>query len=383
MDAPLAGLKVVELARILAGPWLGQTLADLGADVIKVEAPEGDDTRRWGPPFIERDHPNGEREKVAAYFQSTNRGKHSVICDFNNLDDLKKLKALISEADVLIENFKVGGLKKYGLDFETVHKLNPKLIYTSITGFGQDGPRADQPGYDFLIQGMCGIMDLTGTLDGEPQKIGVAWIDVLTGLYGTIAVQAALTDREKSGKGQQIDMSLLDCGVGALANQAANSLIGNLHPTRMGNAHPSIVPYQLFPTNDGHLIIACGNDRQFEALCKALEITDVATSINYQTNPARVENREALSVILTERTKLFSKADLIALLEKASVPVGPVNSVTEALGEQQIKHRNMKIDPEGIKSLRTPIQFSRSALNVEKAAPLLGTGKWQFGKDKS
>ncbi|WP_323020381.1 CaiB/BaiF CoA-transferase family protein, partial [Pararhodobacter sp.] len=286
--APLKGLRVVELARILAGPWIGQTLADLGAEVIKVEAPEGDDTRRWGPPFIERPLPGGGTEMVAAYFHAANRGKTSVTCDFQNEGDLARLRDLIAEADVLVENFKLGGLRKFGLDYESLSALNPRLIYASVTGFGQTGPRAALPGYDFLVQGMSGIMDLTGDPAGEPQKVGVAWIDIFTGLYGVIGIQAALTERARSGLGQHLDLSLLDCGVAVLANQATNYLLGGVNPARLGNAHPNIVPYQVFPASDGHVIVACGNDRQFAAFCRLLDLPDLPGNPDYATNPARV-----------------------------------------------------------------------------------------------
>ncbi|WP_373356776.1 CaiB/BaiF CoA transferase family protein [Pseudoroseicyclus sp. CXY001] len=378
MSAPLAGLKVVELARILAGPWLGQTLADLGAEVIKIEAPEGDDTRRWGPPFLDRDDGRGGTERVAAYFHATNRGKSSVICDFGQPDDLARLKALISEADVLIENFKVGGLAKYGLDYPSLREANPGLVYASITGFGQDGPRASQPGYDFLVQGMSGIMDLTGEPEGEPQKVGVAWIDIFTGLYGTIAVQAALAERARSGLGQQLDLALFDTGLGVLANQAANWLIGGQEPGRLGNAHPNIVPYQVFPAADGHLIIACGNDRQFRALCEVLALPSLAADPAYATNGDRVTNRAALAAILSSATAGRSRADLIAALTAAGVPGGPINRVPEALADPQAEARAMAIAPEGIPGLRTPIRLSRSPLTTEKAAPLLGAGRWSF-----
>jgi crotonobetainyl-CoA:carnitine CoA-transferase CaiB-like acyl-CoA transferase len=378
-DAPLRGLKVIELARILAGPWMGQTLADLGAEVIKVEGPEGDDTRRWGPPFIERPLPGGGTETVAAYFHATNRGKTSVTCDFSNPDDLARLKDLIAEADVLVENFRVGGLKKYGLDYAAAATINPRLIYASITGFGQGGPRATQPGYDFLIQGMCGIMDLTGDPDGAPQKVGVAWIDVFTGLYGVIAVQAALAERERSGNGQHIDLSLFDCGVGVLANQATNHLLGGSIPTRLGNAHPNIVPYQVFAASDGHMIIACGNDRQFRALCAVLGLDTLADTPAYATNPARVENRTDLVAMISDRTRLMPRSDLIAACDRAGVPAGPINSVAEALAEPQVAARGMQIAPEGIAGLRTPIRFSRSTLSLARAGPPLGTGSWTFG----
>lgn len=377
-EAPLKGLRVVELARILAGPWIGQTLADLGAEVIKVEAPEGDDTRRWGPPFIDRPTPDGGSEKVAAYFHAANRGKSSVTCDFSDPGDLARLKALIATADVVIENFKVGGLAKFGLDYASLSATNPGLVYASVTGFGQDGPRASQPGYDFLIQGMCGIMDLTGPPEGEPQKVGVAWIDIFTGLYGVIGVQAALAERARSGRGQHVDLSLLDCGVGVLANQAMNYLLGGAVPHRLGNAHPNIVPYQVFPARDGHLIIACGNDRQFVALCRALGRDDLARAPDYATNAGRVAGRAALCAALAQATAARPRADLIAALAAAGVPAGPINDVAEALSDPQIAARGLRIAPEGIPGLRTPIALSRSDLALDAAAPALGSGAWRW-----
>ena len=371
MGAPLEGLRVVELARILAGPWIGQTLADLGAEVIKVEAPEGDDTRRWGPPFLERPRPDGGTERVAAYFHAANRGKTSITCDFSDAEDLARLKELIATADVVVENFKVGGLKRFGLDYESLAAGNPRLVYASVTGFGQNGPRATQPGYDFLIQGMCGIMDLTGEPDGEPQKVGVAWIDIFTGLYGVIGIQAALAERERSGKGQHVDLSLLDTGVAVLANQAMNQMIGGVTPRRLGNAHPNIVPYQAFPASDGHVIIACGNDRQFAGLCRALRLEGLAENPDYATNPARVANRAALVPLIAGATARTSRAAIIAALEDAGVPAGPINSVADALAEPQIEARGLRIAPEGIPGLRTPIAFSRSRLVLDRAAPLL------------
>ncbi len=382
MNAPLQGLKVVELARILAGPWIGQTLADLGAEVIKVEAPEGDDTRRWGPPFVERPLPGGGTEKVAAYFFAANRRKTSVTCDFSDPEDLARVKALIAEADVVIENFKVGGLKKFGLDYDSVAAINPRIVYASVTGFGQTGPRASQPGYDFMIQGMCGIMDLTGDPAQEPQKIGVAWIDIITGLYGVIGVQAALAARAQSGKGQQVDLSLLDCGVGVLANQAMNWMIGGQLPHRLGNAHPNIAPYQVFACHDGHLIIACGNDRQFQSLCTVLALEDLSASPDFATNPARVANRAELTRRMSEATQTWEKTALIAALERAGVPAGPINNVAEALADPQIAARGMQIAPEGFGGLRTPLRFSQSELALEQAPPLLGQGSWQFSRSK-
>ncbi|WP_018001317.1 CaiB/BaiF CoA-transferase family protein [Paracoccus sp. N5] len=378
-EAPLKGLRVVELARILAGPWIGQTLADLGAEVIKVEAPEGDDTRRWGPPFIERPRADGSVETVAAYFHAANRGKTSVTCDFNDPADLDRLRGLIDQADVVVENFKLGGLRKFGLDYASVSARNPRLVYASITGFGQDGPRAAQPGYDFLIQGLSGIMDLTGEPGGEPQKVGVAWIDIFTGLYGVIAVQAALAERERSGQGQHLDLSLLDCGVAVLANQATNYLLGGAVPHRLGNAHPNIVPYQLFPASDGHLIVACGNDRQFAALCRVLDLPALAAEPDFATNPARVAHRDRLVPLLAAATRRFTRATLIAALEDAGVPGGPVNDVAEALADPQVAARGLRIAPEGIPGLRSPMRFSRSPLVADRAAPALGEGEWRFG----
>ncbi|KAB0677979.1 CaiB/BaiF CoA transferase family protein [Aureimonas leprariae] len=376
--APLAGLKVVELARILAGPWIGQTLADLGAEVIKVESPGGDDTRTWGPPFVERPDGRGGTERTAAYFHAANRGKRSVTCDFADAADLARLKTLIAEADVVVENFKVGGLRKFGLDHASLAASSPRLVTCSVTGFGQTGPRAGHPGYDFLIQGMCGIMDLTGDPDGEPQKVGVAWIDIFTGLYGVIGIQAALAERERSGLGQHIDLSLLDVGVAVLANQAMNHLAGGTVPRRMGNAHPNIVPYQVFPSSDGHLIIACGNDRQFAALCAVLGLEGIAVDPTFATNEARVVNRVALAALISAWTSLRTKGDLIAALEAAGVPGGPINTVAEAIADPQIAARGLQIAPEGLPGLKTPIQFSRSPLELAVAAPCLGHGEWRF-----
>ena len=377
-EGPLTGLKVVELARILAGPWIGQTLADLGATVIKVEAPEGDDTRRWGPPFIDRPRADGSTERVAAYFHAANRGKTSVTCDFNDADALARLRGLIDQADVVIENFKHGGLARFGLDYASLSARNPGLVYASVTGFGQTGPRAGQPGYDFLIQGMSGIMDLTGDPEGEPQKVGVAWIDIFTGLYGVIGIQAALAERARSGQGQQVDLALFDCALGVLANQAANHLLGGIEPTRLGNAHPNIVPYQVFPAADGHLIIACGNDRQFRALCLSLNLPDLADDPELATNAQRVAGRDALRTRLAQATLRRDRADLIAALTAVGVPAGPINRVSEALSDPQSQARGMVIGPEGIAGLRTPITLSRSTTVAEGAAPALGEGRWSF-----
>jgi crotonobetainyl-CoA:carnitine CoA-transferase CaiB-like acyl-CoA transferase len=366
-NSPLHGVKVLELARILAGPWCGQTLADLGAEVMKVESAEGDDTRRWGPPYIEKDG-----EKAAAYFHAANRGKQSVTADFTTEEGRDFVIALAKDADVLIENFKLGGLRKYGLDYESLKAINPRLVYCSITGFGQDGPYAPRAGYDFMIQGMGGIMDLTGAPDGEPQKIGVAFADIFTGLYSVVAIQAALIERQRTGEGQHIDMALFDCMTGVLANQAMNFLASGVSPRRMGNAHPNIAPYQTFPVADGHLIIACGNDSQFGRLAAVLGLAELAGDSRFATNAARVGNRLELSRVMEEKTMTFRRDDLLALLEKAGVPAGPINSVADVFSDPQFIHRGMKIDPEGAPGIRTPIRFSRSELALDKGAPRLG-----------
>ena len=364
---PLVGLRVVELARILAGPWIGQTLADLGADVIKVESPGGDDTRGWGPPFLERD---GER--MAAYFAGCNRGKHSIALDFGEPEGAATLRRLIARADVLVENFKVGGLARYGFDYASAAKLNPGLIYCSVTGFGQDGPRARQPGYDFMIQGLSGVMSLTGDPQGEPQKMGVAFADIFTGLYGVIAIQAALAARERTGRGQHIDLSLLDAMTGVLANQAMNYLATGRTPTRLGNAHPNIVPYQVFPATDGHLIVACGNDAQFGRLCGVLGLSEVAGDSRFATNADRVEHRDELVPRIARATAARPRDELIEALGAAGVPVGPINTVGQAFEDPQLLHRGMKIAPGGVPGLRSPLAFSDSALALDRPPPRLG-----------
>lgn len=374
----MAGLRVVELARILAGPWIGQTLADLGAEVIKVESPEGDDTRRWGPPFIDRPRADGTVETVAAYFHAANRGKTSVICDFTDAQDLARLHRLIDDADVVIENFKAGGLARFGLDYPSVSARNPGLVYASVTGFGQTGPRASQPGYDFMIQGLSGVMELTGEPSGDPQKVGIAWIDIFTGLYGVIGIQAALAERARSGLGQQVDMALFDCALGVLANQGANHLLGAQEPQRLGNAHPNIVPYQVFPAQDGHLIVACGNDRQFRALCDVLDLGELGADPDYATNPQRVAARDTVCGPLARATAGWGRDTLIAALTAAGVPAGPINRVSEALADPQARARGMVIAPEGIAGLRSPVTLSRSPTLSDRAAPALGQGDWRF-----
>ncbi|MCF1465295.1 CoA transferase [Agrobacterium vitis] len=366
-NAPLSGLKVIELARILAGPWIGQTLADLGADVIKVESPQGDDTRSWGPPFID----DGV-EEAAAYFHACNRGKRSITADFTRAEDIQTLRDLIASADVVIENFKVGGLAKYGLDYDSLKDLNPKLVYCSVTGFGQDGPYAQRAGYDFMIQGMSGIMDLTGEPDGAPQKIGVAFADIFTGLYGVIAIQAALAQRLQTGRGQFIDMALFDCMSAVLANQAMNYAASGIVPKRMGNNHPNIAPYQTFPVADGHIIIACGNDGQFVRLCGVLGLSELATTLEFSTNAARVAHRDQLTTVMEDKTQQFERDDLLARLEAATVPAGPINTVADLFADPQFAFRQMKITPDGVPGIRTPIVFSDAELETARRAPRLG-----------
>lgn len=364
---PLEGLKVLELARILAGPWVGQVLADLGATVIKVESPKGDDTRTWGPPFIDRD---GDRS--AAYFYSCNRGKHSVTADLASTDGQTFVRELAREADVLIENFKLGGLAKYGLDYPTLSALNPGLIYCSITGFGQTGPYAARAGYDYLVQGMSGLMSITGSPENEPQKVGVAVTDIYTGLYAVCAIEACLLARTKTGKGDHIDMSLLDAGTATLANQAMNYLATGVSPTRMGNEHPNIVPYQVFSCRDGDIIIAAGNDRQYLSLCQILNRPDLAENPEYATNAGRVQHRTELVADLMSETRKWSKTDLLAALEAQKVAASPINSVGDVFDDPQIKSRGLQIAPQGVPGVRSPVTFASNELALDRTAPKLG-----------
>lgn len=367
MSAPLEGIRVIELARILAGPWAGQTLADLGADVIKVEAPEGDDTRRWGPPFIE-----AAGERTAAYFHSANRGKRSITCDFRTAEGQEIVRRLVAEADVVIENFKVGGLRKYGLDWDSLRKVNPRLIYCSITGFGQTGPYAHRAGYDFIIQGMSGLMSVTGPADGQPQKVGVAVTDVFTGVYAATAILAALVQRGRTGEGQQIDMALLDVATSIMANQAMNYLSSGKAPGLMGNAHPNLAPYAVFDCKDGWLILATGNDGQYQRLCRILGLEDMATAPDFLTNADRVTNRAALTDRLTAATKTWAKADLLAACEAEGVPAGPINDMAEVFADPQVVARGMQIAPEGLPGVRSPMTFSGAGLSLDRPAPRLG-----------
>jgi crotonobetainyl-CoA:carnitine CoA-transferase CaiB-like acyl-CoA transferase len=364
---PLEGVKVVELARILAGPWAGQMLADLGAEVIKVEAPEGDDTRRWGPPFIEA---GGER--TAAYFHGTNRGKKSVICDFRTPEGQAFVRDLVRDADVLIENFKVGGLAKYGLDYQSLRKVNPRLIYCSVTGFGQDGPYAHRAGYDYIIQGMSGLMSVTGAPDGQPQKVGVAVTDVFTGIYAATGILAALHQRNRTGEGQHIDMALFDVATAIMANQAMNFLATGTSPKRLGNAHPNLVPYAVFDCSDGYAILATGNDSQYRKLCRILGLDALAEAPQYLTNADRIANREALTAVITEKTRGWTRDALLAACEAEGVPAGPINEMGDVFADPQIVARKMQIAPEGIPGVRLPITFSGAELALDRASPRLG-----------
>lgn len=372
MNDALSHLKVLDLSRVLAGPWAGQTLADMGADVIKVEQPEiGDDTRRWGPPNI------GGAETESAYFLCANRGKRSVCIDIKSARGQAQLHRLIQESDVLIENFKTGQLAEYQLDYASVSTLNPKLVYCSITGFGQTGPYAHRPGYDFLIQGMSGLMSVTGPLDGEPQKVGVAVTDIMTGLYATIGILAALAERERSGLGQHIDMSLMDVAVSAMANQASNYLVGKMVPKPMGNAHPNIVPYQSFATQDGHCIVAVGNDTQFAKLCEAIGWPTLADNPKFATNQQRVANRNALVTIIAEAIATRDTADWRRLFDELGVPSAPINDMAAVFNDPQVNARDMVVSmphPQcsELKLVANPIKFSRTPIRYHRPPPLLG-----------
>lgn len=368
--APLAGIKVLELARILAGPWAGQLLADLGAEVVKVESAAGDDTRGWGPPFVE----NADGTRDAAYFHAANRGKTSLIVDLASPEGRARVKGLVCGSDVLIENFKVGGLVKYGLDYASLAALNPRLVYCSITGFGQDGPYAQRPGYDFVVQALSGIMDLTGDPAGAPQKIGVAYADILSGLYAVIGIQAALAERARSGRGQQIDIALLDVMVGTLANQALNYLASGVCPARLGNAHPNIAPYEVFPTADGWFVLAVGNDEQFRRFWQLLGF---APEPRFATNAQRVGCRAELSALIEGATVLWQRDSLLSRLHSIGVPAGPINSVAQAFADPQVQHRQMALalergDGTTLPGVRMPIRFSRSQLPCTGPAPTLG-----------
>ena len=380
MSGALSHIRVLDLSRVLAGPWAGQIFGDLGAEVIKVERPgSGDDTRHWGPPYIKDAEGNDSRE--AAYFQSANRNKQSLTLDFTQSEGQRLVRELVAQCDVLLENFKVGGLAAYGLDYESLKAINPRLIYCSITGFGQSGPYAKRAGYDFMIQGLGGLMSLTGRPEGEegagPMKVGVALTDILTGLYATVGVLAALNQREQSGVGQYIDVALLDVQVACLANQAMNYLATGVSPKRLGNAHPNIVPYQDFPSADGNFILAVGNDGQFRKFCEVAGIASLADDPRFVTNRARVAHRAELIPLLRQATVFKTTAQWIEQLEKAGVPCGPINDLQQVFADPQVQARGLRLDlPNAMGSstpqVASPLRLSATPVAYRSAPPLLG-----------
>ncbi|MDR2853538.1 MAG: CoA transferase [Burkholderiaceae bacterium] len=376
----LHGVRVLDLSRVLAGPWATQTLGDLGAQIIKVERPgNGDDSRAWGPPFLK--DAAGKNTRDAAYYLCANRNKQSIAIDIAQPEGQALVRELAAQCDVLIENFKVGGLKHYGLDYESVRAINPRIIYCSITGFGQNGPYAQRPGYDFLIQGMGGLMSVTGRADGEPgagpAKVGVALTDILTGLYATIAIQAALRARETTGEGQRIDLALLDVLVACMANQGMNYLYSGQAPRRIGNGHPNIAPYQDFPTADGYMILAVGNDDQFARFCAAAGHPQWAEDERFKHSAARVQNRSVLIPALCEVTVTRTTREWIALLEQANVPCGPINTLADVFDDPQVQARGLRIEVEHPNSgpiplVASPIRLSATPVRYDKAPPMLG-----------
>lgn len=383
-QGPLSHLTVLDLSRILAGPWATQVLADLGARVIKIESPMGDDTRRWGPPFLTRDAAEDHVEASdAAYFTCCNRNKESVCVDFSKPEGAELVRKLAGEADILVENFKVGGLKKYGLDYASLRDINPQLVYCSITGFGQTGPYANRAGYDFLIQGMGGLMSITGQPESkgrpsEPLKTGVAIADEFTGMYAATSILAAIAHRDQTGQGQHIDCALLDCQVAMLANQASNWLVGKRTPRPMGNHHPNLVPYRAYPVQDGHVIIACGNDRQFRSFCKVLGLEGLGNDVRFITNADRVANRLELETLLENQLVRHTRDRIIQLLEAESVPCGPINTIPEVFDDPQVIAREMvaplkRADGYEIPTVRYPAKFSATPATHRSAPPKLGT----------
>ncbi len=383
----LVGIKVLDLSRVLAGPWATQMLADLGADVIKVERPvAGDDTRHWGPPFLKDDVGNDTRE--ASYFTACNRNKRSITIDMAHPEGQALLRKMAAEADVVVENFKVGGLKQYGLDYDSLKAINPRLIYCSITGFGQDGPYAERAGYDLMVQAMCGLMSITGHADGQagggPLKVGVAVIDVFTGLYASNAILAAINARDNArtgtGEGQYIDMALLDVGMAVLANQAAGYLATGQAPGRAGNIHPSLAPYQDFKTSDGNVLLAIGNDGQFARFCAAVHQPEWAQDARFATNTARVQNRTALLALMVPLMQTRGTQEWIALLEDKAVPCGPINTVAQAFADPQVRHRGIaqslpRQAGDGIGHVATvanPMRLSATPVTYRSAPPTLG-----------
>jgi crotonobetainyl-CoA:carnitine CoA-transferase CaiB-like acyl-CoA transferase len=376
MAGPLTGFRVLDLSRILAGPWASQMLADFGAEVIKIERPgSGDDTRGWGPPYMPDQ--SGSATSEAAYFHAANRGKQSVCIDMSQPAGQQLIQQLAAHCDVFIENFKVGGLKKYNLDYTSMERINPGLVYCSITGFGQSGPYAERAGYDFMIQAMGGMMSVTGEADGQPMKIGVALADVLTGLYAANAIQAALIHQQKTGAGQYIDMALLDVQVATLANQAMNFLASGQSPQRRGNSHPNIVPYQAFQTADGHIILAIGNDAQFERFCRLAGRDELAVDERFRSNSGRVRSRDALVPQVAAIMLQKSSADWFVALNAEGIPCGPINDIEQVFADPQVQHRGLQLeldhpDAGKVASVANPIKMSLTPLQYERAPPLLG-----------
>jgi crotonobetainyl-CoA:carnitine CoA-transferase CaiB-like acyl-CoA transferase len=384
---PLAGLRVLELARILAGPWVGQLLADLGADVVKVESPEGDDTRQWGPPFVE----GADGKKLsAAYFHACNRGKRSIAADFGSADDLAMVKRLAAHADVVVENFKVGGLRKFGLDAASLRAAHPRLIVASITGFGQTGPYAERAGYDFMIQGMAGAMSITGEPSGLPQKAGYATADIFTGMYASVGILAALRRRDATGEGATLDLALFEAQAAVLGNQAMNYFVGGKAPGRMGNAHPNIVPYAVYSAADGHLIIATGNDRQFRDAMAAIGAPEIAADPAYATNAQRIARRAEIEERIAALTSRLRRDDMLAKLEALKVPAGPINSIADVFADPQAAARGIRVDlpaPHAkggaIPSVRGPIMMDGQPLVADRPSPELDADRASVLADRA
>ena len=380
MAGPLSHIRVLDLSRVLAGPFAGQNLADLGAEVIKIERPKkGDDSRAFGPPYLSDQ--DGHSTSESAYFLAANRGKKSMTVDLSKPQGQDLIRQLAGSCDVLIENYKFGDLHRYGLDYETLHALNPRLIYCSVTGFGHSGPYRERPGYDFMVQGMSGLMSVTGHADdqpgGGPMRVGIPIIDILTGMYASVAICAALANREKTGVGQHIDMALLDTAMAFLSIQGMSYLTTGQSPGRIGNTHPTIVPYQVFPTADGAVVLACGNDNLFQKFCKAAGFEALLSDERFLNNALRVQHRDALDERLNQLFRQRSTQSWVALLEEAGVPNGPINTIAEAFEEEQVKARNIRFDlphalAGSVPQIASPMHFSGTPLKLERPPPLLG-----------
>ncbi|MEL6487338.1 MAG: CoA transferase [Pseudomonadota bacterium] len=371
-NAPLAGLKVLELARVLAGPFAGQILADLGADVIKIESPQGDGTRQWGPPWVTRKDAHGNEHREAAYYHACNRGKRSMVADFKTDGDLERVRELARGADVLIENFKTGSLAKFGLDYEALSAINDRLVYCSITGFGHTGPRAHEAGYDFVVQGMSGFMSLTGEPEGAPVKMGISISDLSTGVWAANGIQAALLMRERTGAGQHVDMSLMDCSIALLSNQATYHFTTGENPPRMGNAHAQVAPYGVYPVSDGHVILAPANDGLFAKLVKVLELDPLASDPRFLGNSDRVANTQKLDALIAQSTAQWTKAQLLEACHQAGIPAGPINELDEVFADPQTLARGLRVELGGMAGVRSPFVFSEGELALDNPSPMLG-----------